>query len=262
LAYSTAISSTRSAPPQAVGGDPEGAEVEEARERVCAFAFPADERVAADRHVAQLDLAHAAREVDRLRRSEPHAGRPRLDQEERRAARRPRRDEHHVGARNAEHEELPAAQPIPVARAAGTQRDARRVVRVALLQVGERPERLPRDQAGQPRAPLCPRARAQQRRGHQLAAEEGAGRGDATELLQHQAELEDAEPETAPRLRDDEPHPAELGHLRVERAGNPFGRVRRLAHERGRTFAREEFARRALQRLLLLGEPEVDHAPS
>src|SRR5204863_532852 len=83
---------------------------------------------------------------------------------------------------------------------------------------------------------------------HEVAPEERPGRGDAAQLFQHQRELEDAEPETALGLGDDEAHPAERGHLRVERGRDPVGRRRGLAHECGRTLAREEVARHAPER--------------
>ena len=69
-------------PAEAVRGDADGAEIEEAGEEPSAVALPAEERVAPDHDVAQLDLAHPAREVDRLRGPEPYAARRRLDQEE------------------------------------------------------------------------------------------------------------------------------------------------------------------------------------
>src|SRR5437016_8597549 len=209
-----------------------------------------------------MDLAHSAREIDGLRGPHENAGGARLDQEQRYGVPpRARGDQHQLRARHPRDEELRAGEPPAVARAARGVRDAARVVAVALLQVGEGGEALARDQLRQPRLALRRRAGAQEGVDHELGRQERPRGGRAAELLEHQRQVEGREPEPAVRLRHDEPHPAELGHLGVERARHPVRHLRGLAHERGRALAREELARRALERLLLIGEPEVDHFP-
>src|SRR6266516_4119021 len=156
-----------------------------------------------------MDLAHAAREIDGLRGPHANAGGARLDQEERHGVPpRARGDQQQLRARHSHDEELRAAEPPAVARAACGEHDAARIVAVALLHVGEGREALAGDQPREPGRALRRRAGAQKGVDHELRRQERPRCGRTPDLLAH-----------------------------------------------------EELARRALERLLLLGEPEVDHFP-
>src|SRR5439155_25669145 len=71
---------------QAVGGDAERAEVEQAGEERPARALAPEERRALEGDVTEVDLAHAARESDGLCGPHAHAGGPRSRQEARHGA--------------------------------------------------------------------------------------------------------------------------------------------------------------------------------
>src|SRR5438552_8986024 len=72
---------------EAVGGDADRTEVEQALEEPPALAFAAEQRRRRQRDVAQGELADAAREVDGLLGADAHAGRLARDEEERYARR-------------------------------------------------------------------------------------------------------------------------------------------------------------------------------
>ena len=85
----------------------------------------------------------------------------------------------------------------------------------------------------------------------------GPGSTAAAHLLEHDHEVDEVEPGAAVLLGQDEPHPAELGHLLPQLAGEADLVLHHLADEGHGRFLREEVARRAAQHLLLFAEAEI-----
>ena len=262
--YSTAISIVRQRAAEAVGRDADAGEIEEPREDRPALALDADERRLRDGDVLQHELADAPREVEVPLRLHAHALGAALHQEERDAggtACRPSCARRRGTRRRPRvlHEELRARQHVPVARLARRRLDARRIVR----------GRPPRDERAWRTRRRRGSAGSQAARCASVPARSSAaitswvgGMGRArrrAQLLEHQRQVERAEPEAALLLGDDEPHPSELGHLLVELARHAVVRLGGLTHQRRRALPCQELARRALQRFLLLREAEVDH---
>ena len=250
---------------EAVGRDADRGEVEKARQHRPSLARVAEKRAIRQRDVLQHHLAEAAAEIDvtvRLHADAPHAP---IDEEEGHAlgtgaglrACRHQEDVRRLGFRD---EELRAGQHPAVAFPGRPGLDARRLLLIALLHMGDRGERLASDEPREPCRALRGRAGTQQPGDHELGGEEGAGGSDAPQLLQHERQVESGEPQAALLLGHEQAHPAELGHLPVEIAWHAVVGLRRLPHQRGRAFACQELPRRPLQRLLLLGQAEIDHA--
>ena len=90
-----------------------------------------------------------------------------------------------------------------------------------------------------------------------------AGIGGAAHLLQHERQLDDAEPCAAVLLGERQAEPAQLGHLAPERLAVAERVVHHRAHVGGLALLVEELARtELLQHDLIVGEGEVHRVSS
>src|SRR5688572_2668756 len=251
--------------PEAVGRDAETGEIGEPLEKRPGGALAPEDRVPCDVCAPQRHGAEAARHVEACVRRDAHAGLAALDGAERDAAAAVRRaragdDEEEVGGGRVEHHRHRPAEGHPAALARRAHCDVVRRRRARVLRHGQRRERLAAYEPRQPSLAKRRRAAVEERRDRELRRKERSRRGDASDLLAERGQLERAEAEAARVLRDEYAHPAELGHLAVEPARHAVLAGRTVAHEERRTLACEELACAPLERLLIGGEPEVDHA--
>jgi len=146
--------------------------------------------------------------------------------------------------------------PPAVARAAVREHDAARIVAVALLQVGEGGEacRPATSRGARPfAAPPSRRAGGVDQR----AASQGRPRcGRYARLLEHERQVERREPEPPSASGTTSPIQPSSASWRRARAATPSAPSGSRARAGGRALAREELARRALERLLLSESPK------